>query len=33
MSTDKDTEIGLARRIYSDEHVQLSLLVKTVNVF
>ena len=33
MSTDKDTEMGLARRIYSDEHVQLSLLVKTVNVF
>lgn len=33
MSTDKDTEIGLARRIYSDEHVQLSLLVKTVTVF
>lgn len=30
---DKDTEIELARRTSSDEHVQLSLLEKTVNVF
>ena len=30
---DKDTEIELARRISSDEHVQLSLLEKAVNVF
>lgn len=30
---DKDTEIELARRISSDEHVQLSLLEKAVTVF